>query len=216
MQLFTHTMSVTAFTVRLALKLKQVDFEQLAVPHLTSVKAINAPTQSMSLPLLQDYQLAINQPLAILEYLDEKYPRPPLLPEDIGLRARVRAFAHSVIGEVYPLANHQILNYLSQTLLIKEQLQARWLQDWLQGNLQKLNQLLEDNAEWGPFCFGYELTLADIALIPQLHYAQQLMIDLSKLPILVQIYQYCMHLNLFQEAINSPSFRCYWPGKKVT
>lgn len=216
MQLFTHTMSVTAFTIRLALKLKQVDFEQLVVPHLTSVKRFNEPAQPMNLPLLQDYQLAINQPLAILEYLDEKYPRPPLLPEDIGLRARVRAFAHTVIGELYPYANHKVLNYLSQVLLIEEPLQNRWLHDWLLSNLQQLNTLLENNAEWGPFCFGYELTLADLALIPQLHYAQQQLIDLSKLPILVQIYQYCMHLNLFQEAINSPSFKCFWPGKKAT
>jgi len=150
-------------------------------------------------PVLEDGAHRISQSLAIIEYLDEVYPDPPLLPRSAAERARVRALAQSVACEIHPLNNLRVLNYLSQELGVSSEAKTRWYQHWVELGLAALESQVADGPR-GSFCHGDDPGLADCCLIPQLFNARRFKCDLSRYPTLLAIEENCAVLAAFRDA----------------
>ena len=205
MKLYTFFRSSASYRVRIALNLKGLDYEQLPI-HLrrdggeqwsSAYKAINP--QGL-VPTLEDGGRSIPQSLAIIEYLEERYPEPPLLPNDPADRATVRGMALAVACEIHPLQNLRVLNYLRNELKQTEEEVSRWARHWITLGLVALEQLVPPVSKQGKFCFGDAPSLADIFLIPQLYNARRFGCDLSRIPSLIQIEANCGALPAFGKA----------------
>lgn len=205
MKLYNYFRSSASYRVRIALYLKGTPFEYIPV-HLiedggaqhTAVFRQRNP-QSL-VPVLEDGSVVLSQSLVILEYLEERYPSPSLLPKDAVLRAHARQIALSIACEMQPLCNLRVLQYLSSPLALSDLAKESWLQHWLMLGLQALEALMV-RADWrGKFCVGDEPSLADCCLIPQLFTARRFNFDLAAFPTLLQIEQHCQALEAFQLA----------------
>jgi len=204
MKLHNYFRSSASYRVRIALNLKKLPFEYSSV-HLSrgggeqfspEFRELNA----LSLvPVLEDGAHRISQSLAIIEYLDEVYPDPPLLPRSAAERARVRALAQSVACEIHPLNNLRVLNYLSQELGVSSEAKTRWYQHWVELGLAALESQVADGPR-GSFCHGDDPGLADCCLIPQLFNARRFKCDLSRYPTLLAIEENCAVLAAFRDA----------------
>jgi maleylacetoacetate isomerase len=205
MKLYTFFRSSASYRVRIALNLKGLDYEQLPI-HLRrgggeqftpAYKAINPHAL---VPTLEDAGRYFTQSLAIIEYLEERYPRPPLLPADPAGRATVRAMALAVACEIHPLQNLRVLKYLHSELKQGEEDVNRWARHWIDLGFQALEQQVRALPHRGKFCFGDAPTIADVCLIPQLSNARRFHCDLSGYPTLVQIEAHCTALPAFAKA----------------
>ena len=149
-------------------------------------------------PTLIDDTFALSQSLSILEYLDEKYPEPALLPKQIQQRALIRAFSQNIACDIHPLNNLRVLQYLQNVFALSEGEKSTWYKHWIELGMRSLEaQLTESN---GQFCFGEQATFADCCLIPQVYNAKRFNIDVSAFPKIESIYQHCMTLDAFQQA----------------
>lgn len=205
MKLYTFFRSSASYRVRIALNLKGLDYEQLPI-HLRrgggeqwspAYKAVNP--QGL-VPTLEDGGRLFTQSLAIIEYLEERYPDPPLLPGDQPGRATVRGMALAIACEVHPLQNLRVLNYLRNELKQPETEVNRWAQHWIALGLTALEELVLSVPKRGKFCFGDEPSLADVFLVPQLYNARRFGCDLAGCPQLVQIEVRCGALPAFAKA----------------
>ena len=205
MKLYTFFRSSASYRVRIALNLKGLDYEQLPI-HLrrgggeqwtTAYKAINP--QGL-VPTLEDGGRTFSQSAAIIEYLEERYPEPPLLPSDPAGRATVRGMALAIACEIHPLQNLRVLNYLRNELKLEEADVNRWARHWITLGLSALEQMVTEVPKRGKFCFGDAPSLADVVLIPQLYNARRFGCDLSRIPSLVQIEANCGALPAFSKA----------------
>lgn len=205
MKLYNFFRSSASYRVRIALNLKGLQYDYQPV-HLrrdggeqyTAVyKALNP--QSL-IPSLEDNGRVLTQSLAIIEYLEEKYPNPPLLPREPAERATVRAMALAVACEIHPLQNLRILNYLKNTLQHSEEETQAWCRHWLEVGLSALEQMVVAVPEHSNFCFGDTPTIADLCLVPQLYNARRFSCDLSLFPTLVEIDETCRILPAFANA----------------
>ena len=149
-------------------------------------------------PTLVDGDLTLNQSLAMLEYLEQQYPTPALLPADPMLAIQVRAVTLDIACDIHPLNNLRVLQYLTGPLQLTEQQKLHWILHWLQQGLQALEQKLEGRA--GTCCFADEVSWADICLIPQIYNALRFGLDMSPYPTLQRIYQHCSRLPAFVAA----------------
>ncbi|MDP2713942.1 maleylacetoacetate isomerase [Rheinheimera sp.] len=200
MKLYGYWRSSAAYRVRIALNLKQLSFENLPVhlvknggeQHSDSYKALNP---SELVPTLVDGDISLNQSLAIIEYLDEMYPKPALLPQDVATKAKVRALALDIACDIHPLNNLRVLQYLSGTLAVTDAAKADWINHWLHSGFTALEQRLSQSA--GQFCFGNEVTLADICLVPQVYNALRFAQDMSAFPTVMAIQHNCQQLAAF-------------------
>jgi maleylpyruvate isomerase len=191
--------------VRIALNLKGLPYEAIPVhlvnnggeQHSADYQAINP--QSL-VPTLQTDDKTIAQSLAIIEYLDELHPTPPLLPNDHYLKAKVRAFALAIAADMHPLNNLRVLNYLSNELQISEAQKTAWYQHWIAKGFQSLENMLINTQQTGDFCFGNTPTLADVCLVPQMYNARRYACDLRAYPTLVRIDAHCQTQAAFQDA----------------
>lgn len=205
MELYTYFRSSAAYRVRIALNLKGIAAEQHAVhlvrdggeQHREGYKALN-PNQLV--PTLLDDGQAITQSLAICEYLEERYPQPPLLPPDAMGRARVRSLSLTVACDIHPLNNLRVLQYLGNQLHLADDARNQWYRHWMETGLQALETMLAKSAEMGRFCHGDTPTLADICLVPQLYNARRYAIDLTPYPTLLDVDAACCALPAFAQA----------------
>jgi len=205
MKLYTFFRSSASYRVRISLNLKGLSCEQVPIhlrrgggeQHTPAYKAIN-PQELV--PTLEDGNRLITQSLAIIEYLEERYPKPALLPPDPADRSLVRGMALVVACEIHPIQNLRVLNYLRNNLKHTEEEVNRWAQHWIGLGLAALEQMVLSAPKRGDFCFGDSPSLADIFLVPQLYNARRFGCDLSGSPTLVQIDAACRALPAFADA----------------
>ncbi|MBL1376593.1 maleylacetoacetate isomerase [Zobellella iuensis] len=201
MKLYDYPRSSAAYRVRIALNLKGVNFEAIPVNLLEGqqrgedYRALN-PTGLV--PSLDTGEGLIGQSLAIIEYLDERFPEPALLPAGALARARARALALQVACDIHPLNNLRVLQYLVGEFGIDEQQKLAWYHHWLKQGLAALERQLA--GESSAFCCGERPGLADICLVPQLYNARRFGLDLAPYPRLVAIEAACQRLEAFAAA----------------
>ncbi len=202
MKLYTFFRSSASYRVRIALNLKRLDYEQVPI-HLRRgggeqfSEAYKAVHPQGLVPALEDGGRILTQSLAIIEYLDERYPDPPLLPKNPADRALVRSMALAVACEIHPLQNLRVLKYLRNELKQPEAETNRWAAHWIDLGFAALEQMVSAD---GKFCFGNRPTLADICLVPQLYNARRFGCGLSAFPNLLRIDAECGALPAFIEA----------------
>ena len=203
MKLYNYFRSSASFRVRIALALKGIDFEYLPV-HLAKgehrLPAYADIAVEGLVPLLElDDGTRLTQSMAIIEYLDELHPAPPLLPADPLGRARVRALAQIIACEIHPINNLRVLKYLSKELKVDEDTKNTWYRHWVRSGLESFERQLSQQAG-GTLCFGDTPTLADCCLVPQIFNGQRFNVDFSGLPRTMAAFDACMKLPAFQQA----------------
>jgi maleylacetoacetate isomerase len=208
MRLYDYFRSSAAYRVRIALNLKGVVPTERTFVHLRmgsqraqDYLALNP--QGLVPALGLDDGRVLTQSLAIVEYLDETHPAPPLLPADPAGRARVRAIALNIACEIHPLNNLRVLNYLTGTLGTNDAQRNGWYKYWVDVGFEALERQLERDDDTGTFCHGEAPTLADICLVPQLANARRFKIDVTPYPTLVRIESACNALPAFAQAAPS-------------
>jgi maleylacetoacetate isomerase len=201
MKFYEAVLSSAAFRVRIALALKGLSYDSVvfdlrANQHLTEeYRKVNPMRTVPSLELAPGQ--ALFESMAIIEYLEETHPEPPLLPADPLGKARVRAMAQLVACEIHPLNNLRVLRYLSRELKVDEAGRDRWYAHWIHEGFQALEPMLPESAS---FSFGSSPTLADLFLIPQVANALRYKVDLTAYPRIRHIFDTCMQLPAFSRS----------------
>lgn len=205
MRLYTYWRSSAAWRVRIALNLKGLHWQPLPV-HLTRDGGEQRKAAYLALnpqgfvPALEADSLLLTQSLAIIEYLEETRPEPPLLPGEAAARARVRSLALLVACDVHPLNNLRVLQYLARHAGYDETKQAEWYRHWVIEGLRALEARLASEPETGRFCHGDTPGFADCFLVPQLYNARRYGCDLEPYPTIVRIDAACSGLEPFKAA----------------
>ena len=205
MKLYTFFRSSASYRVRIALNLKKISYEQAPI-HLRRgggeqlTPAYTAINPQALVPTLEDGGKFLTQSLAIIEYLEEKYPQPPLLPSDPAEKALVRSMAMIIACEVHPIQNLRVLNHVKKEYGQTDEQVNRWAQHWIDLGLSALEQTLVSQTRRGKFCYGDTPTLADICLVPQLGNARRYGCDLAKYPQILAIEKNCMVVAAFADA----------------
>jgi len=205
MKLYDYFRSSAAYRVRIALNLKGVTPDERTSVHLRmgnqrAQDYLELNPQGLVPALALDDGHVLTQSLAIIEYLDETHPQPPLLPPDAAGRARVRSIALSIACEIHPINNLRVLNYLLNTLGVSKEQKDGWYKYWIDVGFEALETRLSRESDTGRFCHAASPTLADICLVPQLANARRFGIDVSPYPTLVRIEAACNALPAFAAA----------------
>jgi maleylacetoacetate isomerase/maleylpyruvate isomerase len=200
MELFNYFRSSASYRVRIALALKGLtyDYRPVHLPrneHLSESYA--AVSAARLVPLLRDGDAVVTQSLAIIEYLDDLHPEPPLLPADPLQRARVRAIAFDIACEIHPLNNLRVLRYLVDSLKVDEAAKNRWYRHWVETGLEVVERQLA--AQPATYCHGESPTLADCVLVPQIFNARRFDCRLDHVPHVMRVFDACMKLPAFED-----------------
>lgn len=204
MKLYDYFRSSAAYRVRIALNLKGLAPERAFV-HLRkgaqrddAYLALNP--QGLVPALVTDDGTVLTQSLAIVEYLDETHPSPPLLPAGADARARVRGIAQAIACDIHPIDNLRVLRYLLHTVGVDEAQKDAWYKYWIDVGFEALETRLARDPATGRFCHGDVPTLADVCLVPQVANARRVDMDLSPYPTLTRIDAACRALPAFAAA----------------
>lgn len=204
MKLYGFWRSLAAYRVRTALALKAVRAEEVSIDlmegkqHTAEYKAVNP--QSVLPALVVDGEPPLFQSMAILEYLEETHPNPPLLPKDPRGRARVRGLAQIVVSDGHPLVVPRIRGYLEKEMGQDEPARNKWLAHWTAKALEALEAHLGKEKETGRFCHGDSPTLADICLASQVFGAKFFNVDTAAVPTVIRIFGECMKIDAFDRS----------------
>ncbi|MFN7573268.1 MAG: maleylacetoacetate isomerase [Betaproteobacteria bacterium] len=204
MKLYNAARSSASFRVRIALNLKGLRYEYAPVGLLANAQSapefreLNA---AELVPVLElDDGTALTQSIAIVEWLDETYPQPPLLPADPLARAYVRAMALSIACEIHPLNNLRVLRYLVRQLGASEDAKNAWYRHWVEQGLAQLEAQLVAAGRVGRYVLGDAVTLADVLLVPQIFNARRFDCRLEHVPMVMRIFDACMQVPAFEAA----------------
>ena len=195
--------SSAAYRVRIALELKNLNWKSIHVnlglgeQRLETFLKYNP--QGL-IPVLEFKENHFSQSLAIIEFLEEMYPDPPLLPNNIVERSQVRSFSQQIAMEIHPLNNLRVLKYLENELGLNENKKKTWYLHWISEGFNSLEQTLKNNDYEAKFCFGESPSLADVCLIPQVYNGLRFHCNLSKYPIIESIWNHCISLDAFKRA----------------
>ncbi|MCM2282211.1 MAG: maleylacetoacetate isomerase [Bdellovibrionaceae bacterium] len=198
--LYSYYRSSASHRVRIALKLKGLDYEYRAVHLLNNggeqnTSPYNELNPSRQVPTLIHKGRALGQSVAIIEYLDSLRPEPPLFPQDAYERARVLQACEIVNSGIQPLGNLSVLQQLQSRAGFDQDKKTEWVQHWVNNGLQALTEMVQTTA--GRYCFGNLVTAADCFLVPQIFNAIRFQVDLERFPLLMRIHQTCMELPEF-------------------
>ena len=205
MKLYSYFRSSAAYRVRIALNLKNLPYDYAPIHLLRDggeqlKPAYRSLNPDAILPTLVDGDNVLQQSLAIIEYLEETHPEPPLLPGTPADRAYVRSVALQVACEIHPLNNLRVLKYLKHTLCVDNDAKDAWYKHWVEAGFATLEAHLAGDSRTGKLCFGDTPTLADACLIPQVFNAQRFNVDTAKFPTIQRIYDHAMQLDAFSRA----------------
>ncbi len=205
MKLYNYFRSSASFRVRIALNWKGLPFDYQSI-HLVRdggeqysdfFRGLN-PAQLV--PVLDDGGTLLAQSLAIIEYLDEKHPQPPLLPSEPAARAYVRGVALSIACEIHPLNNVRVLRYLKNVLGAGDEARNTWYRHWVEQGLAQLEAQLVAQKSTGRYTYGDTITLADVCIVPQIFNARRYDSRLDHVPTIMRIFEACMQLPAFVDA----------------
>jgi maleylacetoacetate isomerase len=211
MQLYSYYRSSSSYRVRLALGHKGLDYNYNAVhlvrnggeQHAPAYRALN-PQELV--PTLVDGDFTLTQSLAIMEYLEEKYPKPPILPKDIEQRAYVRQLSLISVADIHPLNNLKVLTHLTSEFSVTQEQKTAWYHKWITQGFNAVEALLQRSTfRTGPYCCGDQITMADMCLIPQVYNARRYEMSLAPWPLITAIEQSCLKLKTFLDA--SPEYQ---------
>ena len=204
MKLYGYFRSSASYRVRIALNMKGLDYDQVSV-HLAKGKQYDREFSAISpqnlVPVLEDDGQLLYQSLAIIQYLEEKFPEPRLLPKDSPGRNRVRSLALISACEIHPLNNTRVLAYLTDTLKLTEEQKNAWYRHWVTVGFTALEKRLATEKETGKFCHGDTPGFADITLVPQVANANRFKVDLTPFPTIRRINDECLKLDAFRKAM---------------
>lgn len=203
MKLYNYFRSSTSYRTRIAMNLKGLDYDYIAV-NLAQDKQLETAFKSINpqglVPVLQTDDLLLYQSPAILEWLEETYTQNPLLPKDAANRMQIRALSAMIGCDIHPINNRRILQYLRNELTVGEDEVMVWCQHWMDEGFAALEKLLEEDKSRGKFCYGDSPSFADCYLIPQVSSARRFKVDLTPYPNIVAIDEHCRSLKAFDDA----------------
>ncbi|MCQ8878646.1 maleylacetoacetate isomerase [Pseudoalteromonas shioyasakiensis] len=200
MKLYTYFRSSAAYRVRIALNLKEIDHELVAVNLLKSeqqsAQYLGKNPQGL-LPALETDEGVLAQSMAILEYLEETFPQNPLLYGDAWQKAQIRNLCYAIACDIHPVDNLRVLKYLSTELGVDDEAKNAWYRHWIEVGFEKLELLLDSSHE---YCVGDKPSLADVCLVPQVFNALRFNVDMTAYPKIAAIYERCNQLDAFINA----------------
>lgn len=205
LRLYSYWRSSAAYRVRIGLNLKGLRHDILPVHLLRDggeqhSDAFAAANPQKLIPVLQHGERMLRQSLSILEYIDEIWPSPPLLPAVARDRQRARALAQLIACDVHPLNNLRVMRYLDDTWGMPQPERDEWTRHWMVEGLRAFEETLSDHPSTGTFCEGELPTIADCCLIPQLYNAHRFGVDLQSYPTMLRIEAACLALPAFDAA----------------
>lgn len=205
LRLYGYWRSSAAYRVRIALNLKGLAYEPVPVhlardggeQHSPEFAALNPQER---VPVLLHGNRVLYQSLAIIEYLEETWPEPRLLPAELRDRARARAIAHLIACDIHPLNNLSVLQFLDRTWAVPLPERELWVRHWIAEGFRALEAMLADSPSTGEFCVGDTPSLADCCLVPQAYNAHRFGLDLQPFPTIARIEAACLRLPAFDRA----------------
>ncbi len=201
--LYTFFRSSTSFRLRIALRYKGLDYEShfVSLPRMEHQDAAYRVLNPQGLlPLLVDGGRSYIQSMSIIEYLDEAYPEPPLIPKEINARAYVRAVSQIIGCEMHPLNNVRVLKHLRIQFAADDDAVQAWYAHWIAVGFSGLEDYLSSVGRHATYCCGEQITMADVCLVPQVFNAQRFGCSIDQYKILKGIFERCMELDAFQSA----------------
>lgn len=197
--------SSASYRVRIALNLKRLKWDHVGV-HLVEAGGMQNKSEFATLnpqklvPVLVVDGVSLTQSMSIMEYVDEQYPEPPLLPKNAVERAYVRSLCEAIACEIHPLNNLRVLTYLTSTMQVSEHAKADWYQHWVKLGFEAVETMLSKSSFAGDFCAGDAPGMADCCLIPQVYNARRFNVPMDLYPQIQRIEKTCLTLPAFKNA----------------
>lgn len=191
MKLYEIGRSSACERVRIAMKLKGLEYDTVNIAKLPRDEYVRINPQGL-MPTLKIGDRTVSQSMAMLEYIEEAFPEPALLPDDPVARAEVRAFCQIIASDVHPVATNRMRKKLREGFGLTEEATLEWYDHWAQHGFGVLEKVLLTSRGSGPWCFGAEPTFADLVMIPHMHTARGLGIDFSGFPTVMKVFEHCI------------------------